>query len=193
MKLQEAEILKLLPAWMREDASVQGLAAGTDAATRALYAKLRLLSRWDQLDKLSEAELDEMAWELNIQWYDSTASIEVKRAVIRSSDLVYAKLGTKYAVEQIVTDYFGTGVVREWFQYGGLPHHFKVLSDNPTLVGNNLEKFLKLLDVVKRRSSLLDAILICLTGEANLYAGMAVREHNVETHIMGSDDGSVET
>lgn len=193
MKLQEAEILKLLPAWMREDASVQGLAAGTDAATRALYAKLRLLSRWDQLDKLSEAELDEMAWELNIQWYDSTAPIEAKRAVIRNSDLVYAKLGTKYAVEQIVTDYFGTGVVREWFQYGGQPHHFKVLSDNPTLVGNNLELFLKLLDVVKRRSSLLDAILICLTGEAYLYAGMAVREHNVETHIMGSDDGSIET
>ena len=48
----------------------------------------------DKIDQLNDAELDEMAWELNIQWYDSTAPIETKRAVIRSSDRVYAKLGT---------------------------------------------------------------------------------------------------
>ena len=33
-----------------------------------------------------------------------------------NSDRVYAKLGTPYAVEQIVADYFGTGEVREWYQ-----------------------------------------------------------------------------
>lgn len=129
-----------------------------------------------------------MAWELNIQWYDSTAPIAVKRAVIRSSDRVYAKLGTPYAVEQIVADYFGAGEVREWYQYGGKPHHFKVLSDNPSLVNSNLDLFLKLLRTVKRRSSWLDAILICLTGEMFLYSGMAVRDHTQEVHVMGSDE-----
>lgn len=188
MRLQEAEILKLLPAWMREDGSVQGLAAGTDEVTRALTGRLKLLSRWDKIDQLSEAELDEMAWELNIQWYDSTAPIEAKRAVIRNSDLVYSKLGTRYAVEQIITDYFGSGEVREWYEYGGKPHHFKVLSSNPELVNTNLELFLKLLGVVKRRSSWLDAILICLTGEMFLYTGMAVEEHTEEQHVIGSDE-----
>lgn len=120
--------------------------------------------------------------------YDSTAPIEAKRAVIRSSDLVYSKLGTRYAVEQIVRDYFRTGEVREWYEYGGEPHHFKVLSDNPELVNNNLELFLKLLGVVKRRSSWLDAILICLTGEMFLSSGMAVREHSHEEHVMGCDE-----
>lgn len=152
------------------------------------YARLKLLSRWDKIDQLNDAELDEMAWELNVQWYDSTAPIAVKRAVIRSSDRVYAKLGTPYAVEQIVADYFGTGEVREWYQYGGQPHHFKVLSDNPSLVNSNLDLFLKLLRTVKRRSSWLDAILICLTGEMFLYSGMAVRDHTQEVHVMGSDE-----
>ena len=188
MRLHEAEILKLLPTWMQEDASNKGLAAGTDETTKAITARLKLLSRWDKIDQLSEAELDEMAWELNIQWYDSTASIEVKRAVIRNSDRVYSKLGTRYAVEQIVADYFGTGEVREWYEYGGRPHHFKVLSDNPELVNNNLDLFLKLLGVVKRRSSWLDAILICLTGEMFLYSGMAVRDHTQEVHVMGGDE-----
>ena len=129
-----------------------------------------------------------MAWELNIQWYDSTAPVETKRAVIRSSDRVYAKLGTRYAVEQIITDYFGSGEVREWYEYSGLPHHFKVLSANPELVNSNLALFLNLLRTVKRRSAWLDAILICLTGEMFLYSGMAVREHSEDRHIMGTDE-----
>lgn len=185
MRLTEAEILKLLPEWMRDDPSVIGLATGTDEVVKALTARARLLSRWDQLDNLSEAELDEMAWELNIPWYDSTASIDSKRAIIRNSDLVYAKLGTTFAVEQIVTDYFGAGQVREWFQYGGEPHHFKIMSDNPELVNNNLSRFLKLLEVVKRRSSWLDAILIALTGEMLFFPAIAFRDHAVERHVMG--------
>ena len=169
-------------------AQVDHYLAGCDIISRDAYARLKLLSRWDKIDQLSDAELDEMAWELNIQWYDSTAPIAAKRAVIRNSDRVYAKLGTPYAVEQIVADYFGTGEVREWYQYGGQPHHFKVLSDNPSLVNSNLDLFLKLLRTVKRRSSWLDAILICLTGEMFLYSGMAVRDHTQEVHVMGSDE-----
>ena len=172
MRLNETEMVKLLPAWMQEDGSDKGLATGCDIISRDAYARLKLLSRWDKIDQLNDAELDEMAWELNIQWYDSTAPIAVKRAV----------------VEQIVADYFGTGEVREWYQYGGQPHHFKVLSDNPSLVNSNLDLFLKLLRTVKRRSSWLDAILICLTGEMFLYSGMAVRDHTQEVHVMGSDE-----
>ena len=188
MKLQEAEILKLLPAWMRDDGSVKGLAEGTDEVTRALAARIKLMSRWNQIDQLDEQTLDEMAWELNIQWYDSTAPIEAKRAVIRNSDLVYSKLGTRFAVEQIITDYFGSGEVREWYEYGGKPHHFKILSDNPEMVNANFDLFMKLLGTVKRRSSWLDAVLICLTGEMELFAGMAARDHTHETHIIGSDE-----
>lgn len=188
MRLKDADIVKLLPAWMQEDRSVQAIASGCNAVTKAIDARLRLLSRWNQIDQLSESELDAMAWDLNILWYDSTAPIETKRAVIRNSDRVYAKLGTKYAVEQITTDYFGTGEVREWYEYGGKPYHFKVLSDNPKLVNQNLDFFLSMLGIVKRRSAWLDAILICLTGDMPLYAGMAVREHAKELHAFGSEE-----
>lgn len=199
MRLQDIDILKLLPAWMREDNSIQAIASGCNKITKAIEARLRLLSRWNHLDQLSESELDAMAWDLNILWYDSTAPIKTKRAVIRNSDRVYAKLGTRYAVEQITTDYFGSGKVREWYEYGGKPYHFKVLSDNPELVSKNLSFFLSMLNIVKRRSAWLDAILICLTGEMSLCMGMAVHECTRETHRFnqnettlekGEDDGS---
>ena len=88
MRLNETEMVKLLPAWMQEDGSDKGLATGCDIISRDAYARLKLLSRWDKIDQLNDAELDEMAWELNIQWYDSTAPIAVKRAVIRSRPLL---------------------------------------------------------------------------------------------------------
>ena len=183
MRLQSAEILKLLPAWMRNDEAVQGLAAGTDELTRSIAARIRLLSRWDKIDQLTEAELDEMAWELNIKWYKDTASIQTKRELIRNSDRVYATLGTRYAVEQIVQDYFGAGDVIEWFDYDGKPYHFKVQTGNPALVNANLDLFVDLLQIVKRRSSWLDAIMVRLAAALNLHAGVTITEHTAETHV----------
>ena len=61
MRLNETEMVKLLPAWMQEDGSDKGLATGCDIISRDAYARLKLLSRWDKIDQLSDAELDEMA------------------------------------------------------------------------------------------------------------------------------------
>ncbi len=188
MRLEDVETTKLLPDWIRQDGAVQGLGKGTDDVVKAIHARIQLLSRWNKIDELTDAELDELAYELNILWYDSTAPIETKRDLIRNSDIVYSKLGTKYAVEQIINAYFGNGRVREWFEYGGEPFHFKVLSDNPALVNENYDKFLKLLSVSKRRSTWLDAVLICLTGELPLYVGIVNQDHTYERHIMGTSD-----
>ena len=64
----------------------------------------------------------------------------------------------------------------------------RIVVDNANLDVFFLDLFLKLLRTVKRRSSWLDAILICLTGEMFLYSGMAVRDHTQEVHVMGSDE-----
>ena len=188
MRLSDVETVRLLPAWEREDNAVKGLGKGTDDVVKALYARLKLLSRWNKIDELEDSVLDEMAYELNIPWYDSTAPLLTKREIIKKSDLVYSKLGTKYAIEQIISSYFGTGELQEWFEYGGEPFHFKVLSDNPALVNENYELFLRLLNIAKRKSAHLDAILICLTGNLPLYAAAIPHEHSYERNVMGSEE-----
>lgn len=52
MRLNETEMVKLLPAWMQEDGSDKGLATGCDIISRDAYARLKLLSRWDKIDQL---------------------------------------------------------------------------------------------------------------------------------------------
>ena len=144
------------------------------------------LSTWDHIDELNEAELDALAWELNILWYDTGATLDTKRALVKDSDLVYKRLGTKWAVENVIQSYFGDGYIREWFEYEGQPGHFRVYSTNPSLNNERLTEFLNILDKVKRHSSKLEGIYITLTGEMNLSAGVAVREVARETYKIGA-------
>lgn len=186
MKLNNLEFIKLLPKFMQEDGAVQGLAAAVDKIVKKSVEPIMHLSTWDCIDKLSEAELDQLAWELNILWYDTGADIGVKRELVKDSDFVYSRLGTKWAVENIITTYFGDGYVEEWFEYDGTPGHFRVYSSNPTLSEERIVEFLNLLGKVKRASAKLDEIIITLSGEMKLSAGMAIHETSSECHGIGA-------
>ena len=186
MKLSNLEFIKLLPQFMQNDAAVRGLAAGIDRIIPQLAADLEKLSTWDRIDELTETELDYLAWELNIQWYDTGAPIDVKRNLVRDSDKVYKKLGTKWAVENVINTYFGDGYIDEWFQYGGDPGRFRVYSSNPTLNESKFAEFLNILHKVKRASSQLDGVFITLSGQMNLYAGLALHETGAEQYNIGA-------
>ena len=186
MKLSNLDFIRLLPAFMREDAAVRGLSAGIVSIVPALSESVGRLTTWDKIDELTEAELDELAWELNILWYDKAAGIDAKREIVKNSDEVYRRLGTKWAVENVIASYFGEGFIREWFEYQGEPGHFRVYSTNPTLTNERLLEFMNLLNKVKRASSHLDGIFITLTGEMKLAAGMAVHEVERETYGIGA-------
>lgn len=186
MKLSTLAFARLLPAFMRGDLAVQGLAHGIDAIVPALAASVQRLTTWDKIDELSESELDALAWELNIMWYDKTASIEAKRELVLNSDKVYRRLGTKWAVENVIQTYFGDGYIKEWFEYNGTPGYFRVYSTNPTLNNERLSEFLNILNKVKRHSSKLDGIYITLTGEMKIAAGVGVRETAKETYKIGA-------
>lgn len=186
MKLSNLEFIKLLPQFMQDDAAVRGLAAGIDSIVPQLAADMEKLSTWDCIDTLSEAELDDLAWELNILWYDTGAPIDVKRNIVKDSDKVYKKLGTKWAVENVINTYFGDGYIEEWFQYGGDPGRFRVYSGNPTLNESKFTEFLNLLNKVKRASSQLDGVFITLTGQMNLNTGVALHEIGAEQYAIGA-------
>ena len=187
MDLSEVDIKQLLPRYMREDPFNVALADVLSPAVQRAAKRIDLYSVWDHVDELDEDLLDELAWELHIDWYDTVASLDSKKAMVKNSDLVHMRLGTPWAVEQVISDLFGEGRIREWFEYEGEPHHFKVLSTNPSLNVTLLDKFLTTLERVKRTSSWLDGILITLTGELPGYVGFAVREITTETHRMSTE------
>lgn len=186
MKLSDLEFRRLLPAFMREDGAIKGLALAMDEIIPQLEASIKTLSTWDHIDELSEAELDDLAWELNILWYDTGANLDIKRDVIKNSDLVYRRLGTKWAVESVIKSYFGDGYITEWFEYEGQPGRFRVFTANPSVTEEKFGEFMNLLNKVKRASAKLDGIFITLTGQMPLYAGVGVHMSGYERYEIGA-------
>lgn len=186
MKLGELDFNRLLPAFMRDDGAVHGLALALDEIVPQLEGSIQTLSTWNSIDLLSEEELDDLAWELNILWYDVGANIDTKRDVIKNSDLVYRRLGTKWAVESVIKSYFGDGYITEWFEYGGQPGRFRVYTANPSVSEERYGEFLNLLEKIKRASAKFDGLYITLTGQMPLYAGMAVHQSGRERYEIGA-------
>lgn len=182
MKLSDLEFIKLLPQFMQNDAAVQGLAAGVDSIVHDLVPSVLHLSTWDRIDYLPEAELDELAWEMNILWYEKGATREVKRQVVKDGYKVWATLGTKWAVENIIQTYFGDGYIEEWFEYGGEPGRFRVISGNPSISNERLSEFLALLEKVKRASAKLDNVILLSEGLVTLTCAVGFHDVGTETY-----------
>ncbi|NLH01191.1 MAG: phage tail protein I [Clostridiales bacterium] len=186
MRLADIDFIRLLPQFMRSDDAIKGLSKGINAIVPGLNSAIGKLTTWDSIDQLTETELDELAWELNILWYNTGANIDIKRDLVKNSDLVYKRLGTKWAIENVIKTYFGEGYIAEWFEYEGSPGHFRVYSSNPSLSNEKLTEFLNLLSKIKRVSAKLDGIYITLTGEMPLCAGTAIHEVSTELYPIGS-------
>lgn len=157
MKISELDFVRLLPAFMRDDEAVIALSKAVNELVGEPGKRLTTIRTWDKIDELTEAECDEMAWELDIDWYDSTGmSLEEKRATIKVAQQIKRKRGTKWAVERLISAYFGEGYVVEWFEPGDTlttPYTFIVLTTNAHITGEAFDKFVKAAKAAKNERS----------------------------------------
>lgn len=111
-------------------------------------------------DTLGEKVLDHLAVELRTPSYSENFPIGVKRQLIAGTLPFYAKLGTPVAVNWIIRAIFGEGQMEDWYQYGGMPYHFRIQSSAPIIATGGVTEFLQALESVKRLSSWLDEIIL---------------------------------
>lgn len=161
MRLSTADLLRLVPEFMRNDEAVIGLATAVNKLIREPGQKVKTLRVWDQLDELDEAQLDELAYELDIDWYNSSLPVENKRALVKISDLVHSRRGTKWAVEELVSAYISQGFVMEWHENGYVnprPFHFTVYTTNRNVTDSMLNEFRDIAKVAMSVRSRLDGV-----------------------------------
>lgn len=84
---------------------------------------------YSRFDELPEALVDVLAYDMHVDWYDYSYPLQVKRDIVKNSVKVHKKMGTKYAVKTALGSLWTESEVEEWFQYGGEPHHFRVVLD----------------------------------------------------------------
>ncbi|WP_044480432.1 phage tail protein I [Paenibacillus antibioticophila] len=160
MDLQNLNMLKLQTKFMRQDKSVVGYSAAVEEQFKKISNETDKAMIYARINELPGEVLDILAWQFGADWYDASVDIEVKREAIK--DVLYlAKIrGTPAAVQRIVEIYFGDGRVEEWFEYGGNPGYFRVLTSNPEATNEKAQQFTKAVESVKRKSQWLEAVVL---------------------------------
>ena len=201
--LTAANFIRTLPDVLRNDESMLALASGLADVLAQRPAEIASIKIYQNIDALPESLLDQMAHDFNVAWWNYDWTIEQKRDMFRESWHIRKRLGTKYAGELSRQSSFGSGRVTEWFEYGGEPYHFRILDVDVNYIAANLRSFYKILEVVGRKSAVLDAIRTLSVRDATVFYGTILRTgkklyldmDSVEVpfddyDIMGDEDGN---
>lgn len=168
-------VLAALPEVLRSDVSTQGLASAIAAELEEAACKTNLATIYANIDSLDEPLLDILAKDFKVDWWRGDASVGEKRQTLKDSPYVHRHLGTKAAVERAISDFLGTGVLQEWWEYGGKPYHFRIHDGNNAAIQAHVSEFLSVLRVVQRGSAVLDKISALVSLIHMIYICFAIR------------------
>ena len=122
-------LLASLPAVLANDKNLAALASAVSEVLAGRVDEIDRISIYSQIDRLPNELLDILADDFKVDWWDANYPLEVKRKTLKDSWSVHRSLGTKAAVVLAISAIYPDTQVREWWEYGGRPYHFKLLID----------------------------------------------------------------
>lgn len=193
--IQEMDWESLLPEPLKRDPKIYAMAKAIGQQKRKVAEEIWRARVWLEIQRMPEEILDALAYDMDLRWYSGDYDLELKRKILKSACMVYRTLGTAGAVKQALGDVFEQAEIREWFQYGGAPYHFKILIDQ-RYEGTDPERHQQALDRVsfyKNIRSHLDGVeyIARPDGTAIAHAGLCAAgigitiEQEVHAYGMG--------
>ena len=85
LELKDDSLQQILPSSIASDKTVQDIAKAISAKLQLINRQTELILLLPRLDELSEALIDELAWQYHVDFYDYQADIEKKRALVRNA------------------------------------------------------------------------------------------------------------
>ncbi len=178
--LQSVSLLDILPPNLLADKKINAAARALDDELQKITAATRNALLLPRLDELSEDVIDLLAWQWHVDFYEPIGmDVETKRKLIKNSIAWHRIKGTPAAVEQVVSAVFDTSHVQEWFEYGGKPYHFKVITEDVTTDPNVLARMRRAINAAKNTRSWLETIEFILHLQDEEKAEDA---HAIEVH-----------
>lgn len=186
---EESKITQLLPERFANDPEVKAIAFSISNVIQKLLQYAINTGVYAQIDALPEEAIDLLAVELRAQYYDQTLTIEQKRSIVKNALFWHERAGTPYALEELVATIFGSGSVKEWFEYGGEPYFFRVQTD-ATMTEENISKFETVIKKAKNARSHMEALEIARSEESTVYVGGVFKQtiYAPEIREEGTDD-----
>ncbi|KYD02627.1 hypothetical protein B4102_0221 [Heyndrickxia sporothermodurans] len=174
ISLQDNCLPNILPSSLKVDPFIVALGEAFEIEMKQAYIEAAKLCNLNDVDNLHENLLDYLAYQKHVDFYDNTLPIETKRKLVRDSTLFHRLKGTPKAVELLIETVFGEGEVLEWFDYGGKPGTFRVVTSNSEVTHEKAEQFIKALNSVKRESAKLEKVEVTQSEGLSIYFATVV-------------------
>lgn len=175
--LTAENLLASLPEVLRNDEKMQALASAISDVLAQRKEEISGLLIYPRLEDLPEDLLDILAYDFKVDWYDYDYSEEEKRKTLADSFSVHRRLGTPYAVLAAISAIYPGTTLKEWFEYGGDPYHFKLLIDatNDEITAAKHRRVLERIRIYKNARSVMDDVNYSVDRELlnRLYFGVA--------------------
>lgn len=171
MDTKSIDLLSLQTRSMQSDIVVKGMAAALTPQLVQVADQIIHELVYTRIDELPESVLDILAWQFNVTWYETEGAIEEKREAIKDALLIKKTQGTPAAVRRVVEIFFGDGQVEEWFDYGGEPGFFRIVTNNPRATGDQAALLINTVNAVKNLRSRLESVIIQSVETLDHYQG----------------------
>ncbi|WP_058953153.1 phage tail protein I [Clostridium tyrobutyricum] len=171
MDLNNIDLFALQTTYMKKDSTTKALCKALNPYFIKLSQDVKLALIYSRIDELDVQAVDELAWQMHVDFYDYTLSIESKRRLVKSSLEWHKIKGTPEAVEKASSSVFGNSKLEEWFEYEGEPFFFRMDVDitEQGASPENLKKLDILINEYKNKRSWLEIIRIFLTAKGTMY------------------------
>ncbi|WP_314163386.1 phage tail protein I [Lachnoanaerobaculum gingivalis] len=173
IKYNDAELISVLPHLLSSDPDI----AAISYAYKKAMAKLIVISAqtvlYADIENMDEELLDLMALECRTQYYKGDLPIETKRKLVKNSLIWHQKAGTIGAVNELIDTVLGEGEVVEWFNFGGDPGTFKILT-SAKLSDSSLKYFQEIISNIKNMGSSLISVEQSCKIDVDLYVGASI-------------------
>lgn len=194
IKLQEGELLDLLPSSLKNDTGMICLSYALKMAMKRLLAYERSAMIQNFVDSLPEKILDVLAVELRSPYYLDSMEISVKREIIKNTLIWHTKAGTASAVSEMISIVFGEGSVVEWPDFDEPPYTpgtFDIVT-NAQMTEDITDFFMSVIERVKNERSHVRRVLIKREMGMHEYVGVggtSSPKRAVTNHEQGRENG----
>lgn len=159
MTEKESTLHDTLPPSIQSDKTIQDIAAAIQSSLGITEGNIRNTLILSQIDTIPESLIDTLAWQFHVDTYDLEMNVEQKRQLVKNAIKDHKYKGTLWAVKSVLEVLLDYAKVENWWEYDGLPYHFRVNgSSGPLASAEQVEKLVSAINQAKNVRSWLDGI-----------------------------------
>jgi phage tail P2-like protein len=177
--------IDIVPSSIANDPQVQSACHAIDKELEEIYGCIPSILFWPFINEQVPPLLDVLAWEMHVDvWagWEGELSVEMKRQLINESIEWHRYKGTKWAVQHMLDTVFQGGKVTEWYEYGGDPYFFRVITQEDVVDPQAMLNVIKAIYAVKNARSWMDGFYRNRLYGQTLWIGFYTR-HKTTIHI----------